>query len=523
MKKLYILLFALVWMTAANTQGCLPEGIYFETQSKIDSFQINYPNCTEIEGSVYLWNDDITNLNGLSILTSIAGDLSISNTALTNFSGFENLTSIAGSLYIDIDWQGAGNPALTSFAGLQGLSSIGGQFYICRNEILNDISDLINLTSVGGELRITDNPLLPSISGLDNIVAGSITSLDIYGNDLLSECDVQSICEYLVSPNGSININNNAPGCNSQQEVEDACMSHCLPEEITFTAQEEIDNFQINYPGCTEIEGDVHIDGESISNLSGLNVLTSIGGFLTIINTNLPNLDGLENLIFVGGDLRIGIAFNGWGQPNPVLSNLSALGNLTSVGQSLRIGSNPTLVSLSGLENLNSIGWWLEISSNNSLTSLIGLENIEADSIGQLTIVGNEMLSTCDVQSICDYLAAPNGSVYISANAPGCNSPEEVQEACLTSTEDHLKDIEFTISPNPVSGYAEISWNSHKGQLVEISLFNTTGICVKNRQYLQNQTGKNIFILDLKELPKGIYFCRVEIGSEIATSKVVKY
>ena len=29
----------------------------------------------------------------------------------------------------------------------------------------------------------------------------------------------------------------------------------CLPEGITFTTQEQIDNFQTNYPGCTEIEG----------------------------------------------------------------------------------------------------------------------------------------------------------------------------------------------------------------------------------------------------------------------------
>jgi hypothetical protein len=30
----------------------------------------------------------------------------------------------------------------------------------------------------------------------------------------------------------------------------------CLPEGITFTTQEEIDNFQTNYLGCTRIEGD---------------------------------------------------------------------------------------------------------------------------------------------------------------------------------------------------------------------------------------------------------------------------
>jgi hypothetical protein len=33
----------------------------------------------------------------------------------------------------------------------------------------------------------------------------------------------------------------------------------CLPEGITFTTQADIDNFSTNYPGCTEIEGDVKI------------------------------------------------------------------------------------------------------------------------------------------------------------------------------------------------------------------------------------------------------------------------
>ena len=77
----------------------------------------------------------------------------------------------------------------------------------------------------------------------------------------------------------------------------------CLPEGITFTTQQQIDNFQLDYPGCTEIEGDVQI-GEypntDIENLNGLNVLTSIGGDLYFThNHNLTSLTGLENLIFV--------------------------------------------------------------------------------------------------------------------------------------------------------------------------------------------------------------------------------
>ncbi len=33
-------------------QSCLPDGITFETQAQIDSFQVNYPGCTEVEGNV---------------------------------------------------------------------------------------------------------------------------------------------------------------------------------------------------------------------------------------------------------------------------------------------------------------------------------------------------------------------------------------------------------------------------------------------------------------------------------------
>ena len=51
----------------------------------------------------------------------------------------------------------------------------------------------------------------------------------------------------------------------------------CLPEGITFTTQEEIDNFQVNYPGCTQIGGDVTIGSDwwspsNIVSLEGLNV-----------------------------------------------------------------------------------------------------------------------------------------------------------------------------------------------------------------------------------------------------------
>jgi len=93
----------------------------------------------------------------------------------------------------------------------------------------------------------------------------------------------------------------------------------CLPEGITFTTQEQIDNFQANYPGCTEIEGDVIIHDNavgSISNLIGLNVITTFGGNLGIyVNNALFCFEGLENLTSIAGDFVIG--------SNPALTNLA--------------------------------------------------------------------------------------------------------------------------------------------------------------------------------------------------------
>ena len=83
----------------------------------------------------------------------------------------------------------------------------------------------------------------------------------------------------------------------------------CLPEGITFTTQEQIDNFQTNYPGCTEIEGSVVIgnsSGSNIVNLNGLNHINSIeGSFIILHNDNLLNLSGLVNLNSIGGLFHI--------------------------------------------------------------------------------------------------------------------------------------------------------------------------------------------------------------------------
>ncbi len=78
MKK-YTFLFITFFISLNGlfAQFCIPTIINFNSQSAIDDFPIDYPDCTEILGSITIQGNDINNLNGLNQLISINGDLTV--------------------------------------------------------------------------------------------------------------------------------------------------------------------------------------------------------------------------------------------------------------------------------------------------------------------------------------------------------------------------------------------------------------------------------------------------------------
>src|SRR5690606_12196009 len=76
---------------------CPPGDVILTSQTEVDAFATNYPNCTEISSDLNISGSTITNLDGLSNLTSVGGNLYISsNSSLTNLDGLSNLTSVGG-------------------------------------------------------------------------------------------------------------------------------------------------------------------------------------------------------------------------------------------------------------------------------------------------------------------------------------------------------------------------------------------------------------------------------------------
>ncbi len=309
--------------------------------------------------------------------------------------------------------------------------------------------------------------------------------------------------------------------------------SPCLPEGITFTTQEQIDNFQTNYPGCTDIAGDVIINGGDITNLNGLIAVTSIWGYLDLLgNDALTSPVGLDNLTSIGGYLHIygndaltsligldnlsSIDSMFYIEGNAALENMSGLENLTIIGTYLTIFNNDDLSSLSGLESLTSIGGDLSIEYNSSLISIGGLEHVDAGSIASIFINNNSLLSSCNIQSICDFLAIPNGTIVLHDNAQGCSSVEELQEACP----DDIKEIKtgngMIIIPNPSKDKITISSSVITGN-TQLSIFAVNGEKVFERQLTDTETQ-----IDISALPRGVYFVRVKDEKRVEIEKIIK-
>ncbi len=654
-KQLLIGIFIILCLSNLFGQPCLPDGYQFYYQSEVDNFPNNYPNCTEIEGDVYINGYDITNLLGLNQLVKIGGDLTIRQCEdLSSLEGLNNIQSIDGELYL-LD-----NPLLVNFQGLNNLTTVNGPFIVIENFNLESLDGLENLTNIGGffsldanyylsdlsaiskveslpgglgimssysltELSglsninyigeyfyIINNDSITSLSGLNFVTFDSLYSFTIRNNQMLSICDFQNICFFLANPLSKIEIYDNAPGCDNPVQIANNCNISlpCLPfGNYYLHSQNDIDMFQTNYGLCTEIGGDMLIDGAYISNLQGIRFITSVDGTLQLMdnenlttledldkltsvggrfrvtnNDKLNNLSGLENLTYIGGSCIIGgndeleylqglDSLNYIGESLSISSNsdliniqnlanletieggfsfirnskvinlegldnvsylngeliiydnfslrsLSGLEGLTRIGNNIEIGydyydfGNPKLNTIKALINVTEIGGNIEIYFNDVLNSLEGLDNIDSQTIENLIIVDNNHLESCEVKSVCDYLANPVGNIVIHDNKFGCDDEQEVQAWCnYVTIPEQSNELNFSIYPNPATN--ELNIVSNNGDIIsELKVYNHLG----QKILTVNNDFQNIDISNLKD---GVYIVELDINNQKQRQKLI--
>jgi len=200
------------------------------------------------------------------------------------------------------------------------------------------------------------------------------------------------------------------------------------------------------------------------------------------------------------------------------------LETLASVGGEFWIQNNEQLTDISSLISLIDVGENMGVIYNNSLTTLDGLDNIIPESIFNLNIHNNPLLTNCVVESICNYLLNPAGEVQIYDNDSSCNSPEEVLDACniIPSVEDLALENEFQIFPNPCYEFVTIQYLTYDGGTLIFDLMDISGVKVKTLTINNLKPGIHEMEIDLSDIPAGVYFCTLKTIDRTQTSKLVK-
>ena len=153
-------IFILLAGNSLFAQDCPPAAIYgswqFNTQADIDSFSIIYPGCTALDSFAYVYisGEDITNLEGLTNITSYTGIY------INECPNLESLEGLRNTLLIKDQLRVRSADQLETLSGIEDVSFTGTSLVIRSNAQLNDISAIQNYTSTPSLVMIIDNPQL---------------------------------------------------------------------------------------------------------------------------------------------------------------------------------------------------------------------------------------------------------------------------------------------------------------------------------------------------------------------------
>ncbi len=394
---------------------CPNQAINLFTQSEVDAFAQNYPNCTELLQSLSITMgvpdpDSIQNLDGLQQIVKIGQDLSIGNTSLIyqstiDLTGLQNLTEIGRDLLISDFEQ-------LSFTGFGELNTIG------RNLSLNyctaiDFNGLTKLEIIDGEFRV-ERSFFESFAGLDNLRRIERSFV---------------LFESLVS--GSLGMLS-LQGIGGDMFITTSCFKDFVGmENLTdFSGRLQIfDTYRQVFPNMPSPS-----ECSSLSSLRGLSGIDSLTSF-TVDETIISDLGNFASLVYI--EEKLGL------ESNDNLGDISGLLQLQHIGGTLSISGAGKLVSLHGLENLRTMNFGeIGIALNNLLIDITALRNLDMSTVSNFFLTDHPELTICDNFNLCNYFSN-GGNGVISLNGTqgeGCFNKTELLLTC----EDNFSKVSYT-------------------------------------------------------------------------------
>ena len=417
------------------------------------------------------FNDMLSNLDGLSSLTSASGPIRIfSNSALESIDGFSSLTQIKGSLDIN------NNASLKSLDGFKQLEDITeyplfGEcgLVVDKNALLSEFTGLSALKGLtGGQplLQISNNNSLDNIDALSSLtsIMGIAPTISVVNNSSLKNIDGLSSLSNVTDKGLSLIINNNAALenidglANLGKEVEDKPLSIIVTKNAALTRCEGLLPYFMNL-GVDEVlnlnaSGRIQVN-ENGAGCTVQDILAGGGIVVQICEGEIVLTHQAEIDAFTCTEIRGNLRISGTD-----ITNLNGLSSLEKITGYFWIADVSNLITLDGLSALDTVGGSLSIVDNLALTNIDGLSSIK--SVGSLNVIRNSSLTNLD--GISALAEIRNGGMYISNNTnlrdiSGPASLHEINEDLTIETNNDLTNISgfdnlvtlhaITISGNP--------------------------------------------------------------------------
>ena len=424
MKDLYLVCLIITSSFHTLIAQCPPENQQlFTTQSELDAFKTEYPNCTAYDGFIEInyeginQMEAISDLSPLSNLTYLKG-LFIKNESLgilEDFKGLEQLNKIESCIFLNLC-------CIENFTGFENLDTID-ELKVWNLPALKNLEGPGALYFEGG-ISMKNNPLLESIQdtrfGERYILVEVINnpSLINYGglNDLTwaTNCEIQGQESIAFLQNLKLASNLTITGNESLTDLADlksfeGCTSMYLKDLSALNDLSQLNNpyiwsnlYIINCP-LNDID-DIELreptqfslfcnNNLNLKNFSFLNGRREIRHFdvrncpaisdledlkdLEIIQYNLAldTLISLTSFDDLGKLKRVGRDFSISG--NPLIQNFRGLEKLIEVGYDFHVKDNLLLENFQGFNSLINIGYNIFINDNPNLISLDGLEALK--------------------------------------------------------------------------------------------------------------------------------------------------
>lgn len=526
----YNILLILILPLISYCQKCTPYDGWIDSQEQIDYFNLVYPNCSEIEGSLVI-TGDVSNLDSLYKLRHINGSLSISDSKIVQLHGLNNLDSITYGLSI------TSNANLQSISGFKALKKVIN-LNVYDNSSLETIQSFDSILSIKQDVLITRNSKLKKLTGLNNLLTArkidishhdSLTTLNSLNNLITANGDLiinknklvksWKICKKLETVLGVIELRESP--LDTLEGFEN--LKYCKKISVADLAIKHLNNFnsleKTEVVSISDRKGLITFRGFNSLKFAKVIDLYRCDSLLLLDAFN--NLDSIEQILKIGRYYYKPIIIRGFNNLIKVnefsfeginrLVEVSAFSKLEYVNFLQISGLYGESKNLDYLSSLKIVSDRLTILRCKSLTNITGLKNLDYTKLKTLVIGENDNLSVCNTYPICKYIEEKIGTYDISKNKSGCNSAEEILEACKTVSTQNEFTTPMLYFPNPTSGFINI--NSDLNNSIEIRIFNTMGEEIRFNRF-EN-------ILDISMNGNGIYYIQTKINNFMQCQKII--